>query len=395
MLRKRFRWLLLIAGLFFVPAALRAQDGSVPPVSFVGPLSHMPYTDGGLYTGFGFLAMSTNQPLSSQVVARRGFIPFDSSITGATQGQFFGSQQIALNTNQVAGPSSFQPGWDLFVGWRFQGGVAVEFNWKHLVQNQFSATAALNPGAALAGPQLENTFITAPVYNFGTAWAGAPQVIPQGDIGSTFGIWDAASFMQELYIQRFDIYQINVRVPIWETADSRTYGLFGPRIAWIVDDFRWTTISQDQFGNDAGGALYSNSISNRMYGAHFGFGQDWYLGSTPIGAFSFMCDLEAALYFDDVKTGASYTLIDALPQVGSSRNRRFYSIVPGVDGHLALSWYPWEGISLRIGYDVNTFFNTIASDQPIDFNLGRVTPQYEHQFLRYFYGFSCGISFVW
>jgi hypothetical protein len=393
MLRMRFRWLVLLAGLLFVSPRLHAQTNT-PPVIFTGPLSHPGYENGGFYTGFQFLAWSTNQPISYQQIAVRGFKAFDSSF-GSRPGDFIGSGEEALNTNQVQGPSTFQPGWDLWIGYRFQGGVAVELNWKHLVQGTFHASAALTAPSGNNGTFLENTFLFAPVVNFGPAWAGANQNFAQGDVGATFGIWNAASQMSIEYTQRFDVYQINSRIPLWETADYRNYGLFGPRIAWVWDRFRWTTLSADQFGivGPDTTAIYDNTVSNRMYGIHAGFGHDWWCGSTPIGGFSFSCDLEGALYFDFVKTSASYTRGDGA--FSSGRNRRIYTLVPGVDGKIGFWYYPWEGIQIQLGYDIMTFFNTIASRTPIDFNLGAVDPQYDHQFLRYFYGINIGINFIW
>jgi hypothetical protein len=99
------------------------------------------------------------------------------------------------------------------------------------------------------------------------------------------------------------------------------------------------------------------------------------------------------LYLDLAKTNASYQLEDR--SISSSRSRRFNTLSPGAEGRLGLWWYPWEGISLQLGYDVMTFFNTISSHRPIDFNLGTVDPEYTHQFFRWFYGIHAGISFVW
>jgi hypothetical protein len=287
------------------------------------------------------------------------------------------------------------PGWELVLGWRFEGGVAVELGWRHLVQSRFTAAAGLISPSFDLGNRLQNTFLFAPVVNFPSQWAGNDQNFPQGDVGATFGIWNAASFMQIEYVQRFDTYEIKARVPIWETADFRSYGIFGPRIVWIWDRFSWRTIDSDQFGQAGPSttADYSNMMSNRMYGVHAGFGHDWWLGNTPIGGWAFTCELEGGLYLDLAKTNASYQLEDR--SISSSRSRRFNTLSPGAEGRLGLWWYPWEGISLQLGYDVMTFFNTISSHRPIDFNLGTVDPEYTHQFFRWFYGIHAGISFVW
>src|SRR5262249_33376252 len=161
--------------------------------------------------------------------------------------------------------------------------------------------------------------------------------------------------------QRFDTYEIKARVPIWQTADLRTYGLFGPRIAWIWDRFSWRTVDADELGQASAAttAIYSNMMSNRMDGVHCGWGHDYFLGSTPTGGFGCTCEFEGSLYLDLAKTSASYELADR--SISSGRNRRWSRLVPGAEGRIGLWWYPWEGIQMQVGYDVMTFFNTISS----------------------------------
>jgi hypothetical protein len=393
MLRVRVRWLLLIAGLFLVPQAARAQT-DVPPVLFTGPLSHQRYDAGGLYTAAQFLYWATNQPLRSQTVAQRGFLTIDNGL-GNAPGTFFGSGAEALNVEQLTGPSTYQPGWEIAIGWRFEGGIAVELGWRHLVQANFHATAGLISPNFVLGDALQDTFLFSPVSNFPSQWAGNNRNFTQGNIGTTFGIWNAASFMQINYTQRFDTYEVKARVPIFETADVRTYGIFGPRIVWIWDRFNWRTIDANELGQSSPStaADYNNMISNRMYGVHAGWGHDWFLGSTPIGGFSFTCEIEGGLYLNLAKTNAGYELEDR--SISSTRSRRFSTLVPSAEGRIGLWWYPWEGISIQLGYDMMAFFNTISSHRPIDFNLGTVDPEYGHQFYRGFYGLHGGISFVW
>jgi hypothetical protein len=200
--------------------------------------------------------------------------------------------------------------------------------------------------------------------------------------------------MQIEYVQRYDIYGINARLPIWDGYAFRSYGLFGPRIVWIYDRFKWRTVDQDeQGGADASTtAIYSNTINNRMYGLHGGFGNDWFLGDTPIGGFAFNVNVEGGLYLDIVKTQASYDRADAV--VGVHRPRRFNNLVPSAEVTAGLWWYPWEGISVQLAYDFQAFFNTITSNRPIDFNMGTLDPQYDSQFLRTFSGLRLGINFV-
>ena len=67
---------------------------------------------------------------------------------------------------------------------------------------------------------------------------------PVSALETTYGIWNAASQMETRFTQRFDIYQVNCRFPMWETQDFRTYGLFGPRIVWIWERFSWRSVER-------------------------------------------------------------------------------------------------------------------------------------------------------
>jgi hypothetical protein len=396
-MRKRIGWFgLLVVGLLCAPASVRAQQDNyeVPPVDFTGPFSHPRIEDGGFYVYSDFLYWKTNRVIQSQEVAKRGFMDTDGTVTGQP-GFFVGDGNPALNTNQVSGPGVFQPGWDLSAGWKFQGGVVVEINWKHLVEASYSASASIiPPTVANVGNGLEDTFLYSGVSNFPEQFAGTAQKIATGQPGAVYGIWNGASVMQEQLVQRFDIYQIIVRVPMYQSENYRNYGIFGPRIAWIWENYRWTTIDYDLLGNTspATSARYDNMVSNRMYGVHFGCGNDWYWGSTPSGAFGFIADFEGGLYADLVKTHAAYTRLDNV--ISEARNRRLYSIAPGAETRLQLVWYPWEAIQIHLGFDLMAYFNTIASTQPIDFNMGTIDPQYSNILVRYFTGMSFGISFV-
>ncbi len=392
---KRIRWLGLLAVLLW-PVATLAQEvdnSFVPPVLFTGPFSHPRIEDGGFFIGAEFLYWNTNRILDSQQIAKRGFMDNDGSITG-TPGTFIGSGNPALNTSQVSGPGVYQPGWDLAAGWKFQGGVVVEIDWKHLVEAQYNASASILPPSFNTGNQLQNTFLYSPVSNFPEQFAGTPQRVPVGDAGAVYGIWNGASYMQIDLIQRFDIYQVNVRIPMYQSENYRSYGIFGPRIVWIWESFRWTAIDYDLQGNTspATSALYTNTVSNRLYGVHGGCGNDWYWGSSPIGALSITFDIEGGLYADLAKTDAAYTRLDNV--ISESRARRFYAFSPSAEARLGMIWYPWEGIQIHVAYELMAFFNTIGSPNPVDFNMGSIDPKYENIFFRWYHGFDFGITFI-
>src|SRR5260370_14904842 len=108
---------------------VRAQDignGSmVPPVDFVGPLSHPRYEDGGFFVGTEFMYWRQTRPILSQSVAFRGFTDTNGGVTGKT-GSFVGSREEALNTNMVQGAGTFQPDLNIFVAHRFKNRRPVD-----------------------------------------------------------------------------------------------------------------------------------------------------------------------------------------------------------------------------------------------------------------------------
>ena len=90
----------------------------------------------------------------------------------------------------------------------------------------------------------------------------------------------------------------------------------------MYDKFSWRTVDADQNGLSNNGTIadYHNITSNRLYGVGLGMGNEWFLGDTPIGAFSISIDLEASLYLDMVKGRAGYVLGDRSTEATRSRN---------------------------------------------------------------------------
>jgi hypothetical protein len=187
---------------------------------------------------------------------------------------------------------------------------------------------------------------------------------------------------------------LNVRMPVWQTDCYRLYGRFGPRLVTIWENYTWRTISSDPLGQTTGAdiAIYHNTVSNRLYGGYLGCGNDWWLGNTPIGGFACTLDVNAALYMDLAKGRAGYGLETRAIEINRARN--FATLVPGLDAKLGLWWYPWEAVSVQIGYNALAFFNTMASQRPIDFNVGTVDPEYNGGIFRFLQGFYIGLGLV-
>ena len=402
MFARTTRLVAAILGMVLSAEALFAQD--IVPREFVGPLSHPRYDDDGFYSAFEFLFWKQTNTIHSQAVAIRGFTDVSGAATGAP-GSFVGEGSVALNTEELRGPTTFTPGFDLTLGYRFKDGFAVQASWWHLATAKYAVVAGPIPPSGNLGANLENTFISSPVSNLPPNFVGPPDVIIPGSIsptnptgtiaaGSGFGVFNAASAMQMQFTQRYDMVEVQGRVPIMESDSFRSYGLFGPRTVIMYERFWWhtTDLAFDGTDTQGSGAYYTNVVSNRLYGAFIGSGNEFRLGDSPVGTFSLYCEADAALYVDFVKMRAQYTLDDRSSLTRHGRNT--YTAAPGCDLRLGINWYLYEAIELRLGYRVQALFFTASSPEPIDFNGANPDPGLRLDTFRLIQGLDVGLSFV-
>jgi hypothetical protein len=393
-----WRACLLTIGAVLVPGLAFGQDQG-GPVGYQGyslpdpqlplPIGNTQPDQGGLFLIGQYVMFRQTNPIQGQPIATRGFTDTDGSITGVP-GAHIGSGVIALDANQVSGPNGFQPGFNAGLGWRFGDGSALSFDWTYLTTNRTIAAATLAPPGGNVFLNFSESFISAPVFNFPNNFAGPPDKIGVGNAEAAFGIWNGASIMTLAFDQRFNQAQITYRMPVYETECFRMSGLVGPRMAWIWERFQWVTTDLPASGTpnfDTDVAVYTNIVSNVMYGVHAGSSSEWYIGH----GFAVQLDLEAALFANSVKEEASYQLGNHFG-VTNKRSRREFTVVPEFQGMLGMQWYPAEGIKLMVGYNLMAFLNTVAAPQPVDFNYGSLTPNYQRQ-NRLFDGITAGISF--
>jgi hypothetical protein len=391
-------WLLLVglAGAALAPGRALAQfDTARPDPVYPLPLGHDHLENGGLYVFGEFIMYRQTNPLQHQAIANRGFIDSDGSITGR-QGTFIGSGTLALDAKDAGGPGTFQPGTRFGFGWRFENGSAIEINWSHLFNSHTFAQATLVAPNQQFRQDLADTFLTAPVFNFTNDYAGPAFKAGFGRLAdahafAVYGIWNGASIMTIDFLQRFDEVQATFRVPVSECETYRCYGIVGPRMDWLWERFRWRTTSINFDGQaspfDVG--IYTNIVSNVMYGGHAGLGNEVYLG----WGFSLGAEVEAAMFIDVVKERAKYELgqKDFVGQV--KRSITDYAAVPELQGRLELAWHPIEGIECKLTYEGSVYFNTVASPHPVSFNVGGLDPAFQRQ-VRVFDGLQIGIGFI-
>src|SRR4029079_222932 len=87
--------------------------------------------DAGFYTAFEFVMLTQTRAIGHQAIARRGIIDSNGNATGVP-GTFVGLGQEALNTRDFS-PRTYEPGWSVELGYRFDDGTRLFFNYLQLV----------------------------------------------------------------------------------------------------------------------------------------------------------------------------------------------------------------------------------------------------------------------
>ncbi len=403
---------LLAAWMALATAGVRGQSTGNPVPEYAPadpqlpvPLGSTRPEDGGLYFSTEFMFFRWNNPLRDQQVAYRGFQVSDNTVPGFSVGEFVGSHALALDTAQLTGQDSYQPGFRLGAGWKFSDGSALSISYFFLTEASYRSSATLAAPNGL-GANLEDSFLFAPVVNFPPDYAGAsnkvlfPLITATGTNRSlgppqfAFGAWNGASVMTQSYLMRFQEWDITYRQIVYETEDYRVNGLVGPRMDWLWDRYRWTstTYSADANGTLTAGpqdiAAYNNVTSNRLWGVTAGCQTECYLGH----GFAFMAEVRGTLEMDFVHMIAAYETADKFVGIAENkRSKRDWEISPGLQGTVYMMWYPWENIQVQVGYQAMAFFNTLSSPRPIDFDYSNLAPHYSTT-TRVLDGFMAGFG---
>jgi hypothetical protein len=451
-MRRNTGWsaLLLAAGAALAPTGARAQTGAdgfggapapyllqlqAAPIfrgqmgvdkqedpTYPLPLGH-PRMDvvGGIYTAIEFVMFRQTNPIGHQLAAVRGFTDVDGSVTGdlngtvvnavgqppfiirgpIVPGNFLGTGTPALFTDDLRGQESFQPGYKITLGYRFDSGSAIEASWMALQKVTYSANASLIPTnfANLGnGAVLADSFVSALFFNLPPEFAGANQKLAIGNPGAVYGVFNGDNNISESFQSYFQDLDIRGRVPWYQDDCTRIYGYAGGRFAWIWEQYRLRAVSADFLGNSAPSdvGVFQNTVSNRMYGPFAGIGAERYLGN----GFGIGLEAEAAFLLDIVKERAQVQNGDrpnaasGVPFVIVKKAATNFSPVGEFAANAQMYWYPIEGVQLRAGYNLMTFLNTVAAENPIAFDARSFEPDWKNKSIRYFDGFNCGVGFI-
>ena len=102
------------------------------------------------------------------------------------------------------------PGTQLTLGYRFEDGIAVEINWLHLQEAKYPAQASIIPQKFNVAPDLSNTFLFSPVYNFPGEFRGEPNKVAGGPAGHDLRHLERRRrWIRSSSSKRLDIYDFN------------------------------------------------------------------------------------------------------------------------------------------------------------------------------------------
>jgi hypothetical protein len=312
------------------PTTATAQEGGGFPVALnADPVIPIPTGQAGqpgFYTSFEFVMLFQTKAIGNQLVASRGLVDSSGLITGFP-GTFIGTGQPALSTNQMGSGGTGMPGFRVELGYKFDTGVRIYANYMQTYDAHYSAGASgIGINGFRARPDLADTFLFSPVYNFSQAFNGSQFNTAFDNTSNggfnTVGIWNGASQMDMKLTQRFQQAELGIRTPLFATDYSSIYSLAGGRFAWFYEKFSWRTVELDNDPTLGGTipapgritppsntATYSNNLSQRMYGAFIGCGQEVYLGNM----FSASLDLTAAGFMDVIKGRAKRDVVLQYP----------------------------------------------------------------------------------
>jgi hypothetical protein len=396
------------------PTAWDVSGNDCAPVW--APIGTYQHDGSGWYTGLEFMLMNQKRIVGDQLLAVRGVLlttgtpdfpgggsPLTPAITGFAPGTFLGTGAEALRSGQL-GRTTWAPGYRLTLGYRLENGWNFSVSWLHLVDAKYSGGAGLQ-GPDFTGPGGlgQNTFLFAPVYNFGHQFVGQnPFPNPPFFVNPTSGIWNGATDMTILFTQRFDNWDLAGRFPVFETENSRSYAIAGGRFSWLWERFQWRTVKPTlitdgisfQFEETPDSAArYLNTISQRMYGPMVGTGHEVMLHSGAAGAFGVQFECTGALLVDIAKFRAKYEREDKVTE--AKRSKVDNAIVPNLDLSLNLTWQPVDGVTFKAGYNFFNYFNTYYMKDPVAFNVGALDPPYDSKLWRHIRGCNFGLAYTW
>lgn len=413
--------------------------------------------DEGFFFSAEAAVMRINNRMNNQVVAKRGFIDRDGSIVGnpdggiinifdttptyfttlfrerGPAGAVYGSQDVALETGMLSA-ENFQPGSRVTIGYRLRSGTTFEFSYMGITKQRQSVTAGIVPGNGSTGADGANAFLFGDYYNFSPYFAGPTreiisnvylQPIPPGtganlqlatvpldlqNLGgfavAAYGITNGAEYWTMSELRSIHTMELNMRVPVSQFEGTRTYWTGGLRYISFTERFRMTVEDHgfpdalntgipfqtgviDSETRPEWSLRYTAKQKDLFYGVQTGAGGEAYL----MNGFAVSLDTKVGVLAQHSKTSTVLQRLDLINDIGNTHSTNLFNVAAMFQGGAYLWWYAHEGITFRVGYEYLGIYGARRLTDPIDYDLGRLTPNIRSGLLS-LDGFVMGVSFV-
>jgi hypothetical protein len=149
--------------------------------------------------------------------------------------------------------------------------------------------------------------------------------------------WDQWFSDVALPSEKLQIIDLSARFETYKTDCFRQWCIIGPR-----------AILTDQHFDLSGGRAYD--VTNVMVGGFIGAMNEWYLGTNPLGAFSFILDGDVGAYGNFLKQTASSL-------GGSNSTTSPFTLSGSLQGKAGFIWYVAEGVTIHFGLEALTIIN--------------------------------------
>lgn len=158
-----------------------------------------------------------------------------------------------------------------------------------------------------------------------------------------FNWWDQFVTPNPGAPEKFQIFDLMWRFPTYDNGCFRQWGTWGPRFILESQDFVFP-----------GPITYD--VDNNMIGGYIGCMNEWYLGTNPLGAWSFTLDGDIGAYANFVRGAAGAN--------GGSNSASTFTLSGSLQGRAGLIWYVSEGITINVGVEALTIINIQQPNNP-------------------------------
>src|SRR5262249_17462415 len=151
------------------------------------------FSEGGFFVDGEYVMFRQTNPIHPQTIALTGFV--NTSPVLGNVGEFRGSAIPALNANFVSGPDTYQPGFKVGLGYKFEDATTLSLDWMYLFNSHRTGGATFARKDFAVRQDFADSFLFAPVFNFPPEFGGPNDIADAAGnpiVGAANGIWNGA-----------------------------------------------------------------------------------------------------------------------------------------------------------------------------------------------------------